>query len=310
MRRASLLLLPPLLLALPPALLACKCEMTFSACAEAAQSEVVIIGTVESVEPAFLDHWNPAQRSSLAALSEETARLRADRSPAGVAKLRDTYLKIFPDLPADYRQRLTSARTTDELVSVFYWIIGHGKRARVKARTVYRAEDDDEYFTIWTPFGDCGFDFQKGETYLIYADQDEETQVIETGSCTRTRRLTDAGDDLAYLYFVENDEEHSARIEGLITTNLRYQAEHDRQHYNGAIQSPIAGAVVELRTAEWKRYTEASAGGRFVFDGLATGRYQVTIFAAGYPDAVKVLAGPRQVRANPEDCTIQIFVAQ
>src|SRR5271165_736732 len=100
MRRGSLLLLV-LLVMTPARLLACKCEMTFSACAEAAQSEVVFIGTVEAVEPSFLDHWNPAQRSSLAALNEETTRLRADKSPSGVARLKETYLKLFPDLPDD-----------------------------------------------------------------------------------------------------------------------------------------------------------------------------------------------------------------
>jgi hypothetical protein len=304
MGRASLVLL----LMAPAQLMACKCEMTFSACAEAAQSEVVFIGTVESVQPSFLDRWNPAQRSSLAALNEETARLRADKSPAGVARLKDTYFKVFPDLPDDYRKQLSAAQTTDDLVSAFYWILGHGKRARVKVKTVYRGDDDDEYFTVWTPFGDCGYDFQKGETYLIYADLDEETDIMETGICSRTRRVSDAGEDLGYLYFLQNDKEHSARLEGFVTSNLLYQAEHDTQHYTGAIKSPIAGAVLELRSAQGPRYTESDGGGRFVFDGLAAGAYNVTVFAPGYPREVKILAGPRQVRVESKDCGTQIFV--
>ena len=230
MRRTSLLRL----LMAPARLPACKCEMTFSACVEAARSEVVFIGTVESVEPGFLDRWNPAQRSSLAALNEETTRLRADKSAAGVARLKDTYLKVLPDLPAEYRKQLTAAATTDDLVAAFYWILGHGKRARVKVKTVYRGDEDDEYFTIWTPFGDCGYDFQKGETYLIYADLDEETEIMETGICSRTRRVSDAGEDLEYLYFLEHDKEHSARLEGFVTSNLLYQVEH----YTGAITRP------------------------------------------------------------------------
>src|SRR5450432_86708 len=131
MRRALPLLGLLLWLMSPARLPACKCEITFSACAETAQSEVVVIGTVESVEPGFLDHWNPAQRSSLAALNEETIRLRADQSPAGVNRLKGTYLKVFPDLPEDYRRQLEAATTTGDLVSAFYWILGHGKRARV-----------------------------------------------------------------------------------------------------------------------------------------------------------------------------------
>jgi hypothetical protein len=308
MRRTLLRFGLPLLLMAPARLSACKCEMTFSACAEAAQSEVVFIGTVESVEPSFLDHWNPAQRSSLAALNEETERLRADKSPAGVVRLKDTYLKVFPDLPADYRKQLAAATTTDDLVSAFYWILGHGKRARVKVKTVIRGDDDEEYLTIWTPFGDCGFDFQKGETYLIYADFDEETAIMETGICTRTRRVSDAGEDLAYLYFLQHDKQHSARLEGFVTSNLLYQVEHDTQHYAGAIKSPVPNAVLEVRSAEGPRYTESDAGGRFVFDGLAAGVYNVTVFAPGYPREERILAGPRQVRVEPNACTTPIFV--
>ena len=206
MRRTLLRFGLPLLLMAPARLSACKCEMTFSACAEAAQSEVVFIGTVESVEPSFLDHWNPAQRSSLAALN------------------------------------------------------------------------------------------------------DEETAIMETGICTRTRRVSDAGEDLAYLYFLQHDKQHSARLEGFVTSNLLYQVEHDTQHYAGAIKSPVPNAVLEVRSAEGPRYTESDAGGRFVFDGLAAGVYNVTVFAPGYPREERILAGPRQVRVEPNACTTPIFV--
>jgi hypothetical protein len=40
---------------------------------------------------------------------------------------------------------------------------------------------------IETAFGDCGVDFQAGETYLVYADGDEGSGTFSTGSCTRTR---------------------------------------------------------------------------------------------------------------------------
>jgi hypothetical protein len=169
-------------------------------------------------------------------------------------------------------------------------------------------DDDDKYFTVWTPFGDCGYDFQKGETYLIYADSDEETAIMETGVCSRTRRLSDAGEDLAYLYFLEHDKEHSVRLEGFVTSNLRYQVEHDNQQYNGAIKSPMEGVVVELRSAQQARYTESNAGGRFVFDGLAAGSYTVTVFAPGYPREPKILTGPREVRIAGDACPTQVFV--
>ena len=51
------------------------------------------------IEPAFLDSWNAAQRAALAGLNAEYARVQNDRSSASFAKLRDAYLKAFPDLP-------------------------------------------------------------------------------------------------------------------------------------------------------------------------------------------------------------------
>jgi hypothetical protein len=39
--------------------------------------------------------------------------------------------------------------------------------------------------------------FQKGETYLVYTTDDEETDRLETNVCHGTARLSDAGEDLS-----------------------------------------------------------------------------------------------------------------
>lgn len=46
--------------------------------------------------------------------------------------------------------------------------------------------------------GDCGYAFEVGESYLIYAHR-PPTGELTTGICSRTRTITDAADDLAYL---------------------------------------------------------------------------------------------------------------
>ena len=50
-----------------------------------------------------------------------------------------------------------------------------------------------------TSGGDCSFEFQKGERYLLYASYSEETGTYHTNICTRSRPLAYAGEDLAYL---------------------------------------------------------------------------------------------------------------
>jgi len=121
-----------------------------------------------------------------------------------LASLRQIYLKMFGDLPDDARRQLLSAKTHKELDAVFSSIAGQGTRTSFRVRTVFRRPKDDAEeapmtsLVVWTG-ADCGIDFQQGEVYLVYADDDEETGRLGTSICYRTKRLSDAGADLAYL---------------------------------------------------------------------------------------------------------------
>ena len=314
---------------IPVAAFACKCQVTMSPCNEAATTDVIFIGTVEAIEPSFLDSWNAAQRAALATLNQEYARVQTDRSAAAFTQLRDAYLKVFPDLPAENKKRLSAAASTGQLAELFYWILDHGKRVRLRVKTVFRGKqpDDDDAgkadagkddagktVEVWTAFGDCGFAFQKGETYLVYADDDEESDVMTTGACTRTRRLSDAGDDLAYLYFFKNYGDLAGRLEGFVTTDLLYQRQLDMAHYSDRIAAPVAGAVVELKVVELKpagapRYAPTDQNGHFVFDGLPAGGYNLSAFTPAFPAETRLLAGPREVRLQKRGCATQVLVA-
>src|SRR5436853_1034278 len=46
--------------------------------------------------------------------------------------------------------------------------------------------------------GDCGYGFQVGTAYVVYAYKNSEGQ-LGTGICSRTRPVADAAEDLAYL---------------------------------------------------------------------------------------------------------------
>lgn len=300
----------------PFAAFACKCQMTLSVCNEVASTDIIFAGVVEAIEPSFLDSWNAGQRAALDLLNQESARAQSDRSPAAFAKLRDAYLKVFPDLPADHKKRLAAATSPDQLADLFYWILDHGKRVRLRVKTVFRGDlgddDDDDApaktVEVWTAFGDCGINFQTGETYLVYADDDEESNIMTTGACTRTRRLTDAGDDLAYLYFYKNYADSAGRLEGFVTGDLLFLRDLDLAHYTGRIGAPVA-AVVELKSGDRGRYTESDDKGRFVFDGLPAGDFTVSAYAPGYPAETRLLAEPKPVRMEKRACTTQVLVA-
>ena len=312
MRRAVLLWV-----LFPVAALACKCQLTMSVCDEVASTDIIIVGAVEAIEPSFLDSWNAGQRAALDLLNRESVRAQTDCSPAAFARLRDAYLEVFPDLPEEHKKRLAGATSPDQLAELFYWILDHGKRVRLRVKTVFRGElgdddDDDDAqpqtVEVWTAFGDCGIDFQIGETYLVYADDDEESNTMTTGACTRTRRLTDAGDDLAYLYFYKNYADNAGRLEGFVTADLLFQRDLDPAHYTGRIGAPVA-AVVELKSRDRSRYTQSDGQGRFLFDGLPAGDFTVSAYAPGYPAETRLLAGPKPIRMEKRACAAQVLVA-
>ena len=352
---------PALVMATRPAC-ACQCER-FSPCNEVATTNLVFIGTVESIEPMFLNRWNDTSQSSLRLLNDTFIRAQEHPSADALAKLKDAYLKTFPDASPDRKSRVQRAGTVSGLAALFYSNVGHGMRVRFRVQTLFKHEDDDDddspkqvttsksdrekdpkghddddrkaggkaenqapaagaaaqrpdkpeqndtpdFFEVWTPFGDCGVSFQTGETYLVYATDDEETSdSLQTDNCTRTRRLSDAGEDLAYLYFYKEHPEESTRIDGFATTNPGYRLDFNPLHPE-RIQPLIANAVIELQSHALTRFTETDQNGHFVFDGLPAGDYTLTVFDSDYPKG-KQLADPQPVHLQPRSCSLQVIV--
>jgi hypothetical protein len=308
----KLTLLWPFVLLAQPAF-ACKCEMTLPVCKEVGYSNAVFIGTVESVSPTFLSRWNLEQRPSLDQLNQANERFLTDRSTSNLSALKGTLRKTFPDLPPDDRRKLDDAKTHQSLLALFSTVLDHGKHVRFRVRTVFRIGDDkdddddaskSQTFEVWTPFGGCGYDFQPGETYLVYASNDEETNIMETDSCTRTKRLSDAGSDLAYLYFYRDHKNPAGRLEGFTTFDPRYQVQ---PHDPDQIGSPAPGVTIELKSESGSRYTTSDPSGRFIFDGLEAGDFKVAAYASGFPESIKLVAGPKQVHLEARGCASQVL---
>jgi carboxypeptidase family protein len=313
------LFLLALLCALPLAA-ACPCQKQLSVCNEvAAEGSIVFIGAVESISPKALGYWNPARRPVWDALNAAYDRLAANPSPQALLEWKGAIGRLFPDLSENLRRELNEARTHAALLKVFNAVMGGGTQVRFRVETVFRGDDDDDDkdddklapkkgFSVWTPFGDCGIDFQAGERYLVYAVSDEGTDEVETNRCMRTKRLSDAGRDLAYLYYYKNHAKAAGRLEGVATYDPRYQPEYGAPLDLTKTGAPAAGVVIELQSGTNPRYTSSDADGWFVFDGLAAGEYKVSTYSRGFPDRVKLLAPPGIVHMKEKGCVNQIVV--
>jgi hypothetical protein len=74
---------------------------------------------------------------------------------------------------------------------------------------------------LWNGPDDCGIAFQKGGTYLVYATDDEESKRAGTNVCLRSARVSDAGEDLAYLDYFQRGPDQAIRLVGFVTSEVQ-----------------------------------------------------------------------------------------
>jgi hypothetical protein len=115
--------------------------------------------------------------------------------------------------------------------------------------------------------GDCGYKFQEGVGYLVYAYPHPETGKLYTGICQRTRPLTEAEEDLEY-FSKRNDPSHGAGIEGIIE-ELDSKTRSQVVGYLGGVQVLVEGPSGRQTIVSQK-------DGRFQLWGLSPGSYRVT----------------------------------
>jgi hypothetical protein len=292
---------------------ACECEASFAACKEVRLSDLVFVGTVESIEPIFLSRWNGANQSAMQSLNQAYISAQEHPSADSLHQLKDKLLSMFPGMDEREKKQVQTAETIQQVASLFYSSLDRGMRVHLRVKTLYKQDDDDrkgspDFLDVWTTAGDCGYDFQIGETYLVFANNEEGADYFFTSTCMRTRRLSDAGDDLAYLYFYKNQPEASSRLEGFATSDRKSQLTMDPTHEPAAIGAPVGGVILQVKSDRLTRYAESDAGGRFLFDGLPEANYELSVFASGYPKTNQLLAGPRRLNIKEKSCARQIFV--
>lgn len=142
--------------------------------------------------------------------------------------------------------------------------------------------------------GDCGYDFEKGVAYLVYAHA--RNGALTTGICSRTKRLADAAEDLEYLKTAMRPSA-TGRIFGAV--------QHQRARNGSYEADPAPGYPVELSDGKTTRKTATDRDGRYEFTGVAAGRYSVTVT----PSPAERGLGPQSVTlADPRGCAAANFV--
>ncbi len=158
------------------------------------------------------------------------------------------------------------------------------------------AEKSAEILTFG-PANDCGYQFKKGVSYLVYAVPDAATGKLRTGACQRTRLLSEAKDEMVY-WNTKDDPVHGSGIVGDITMQIR-DAQNKLQPGGSAagIGLVISGVAIRLNLVTHK-------DGTFEVWGLAPGAYRASpVLPEGF------LKAPQTVKLAAQSCEEVHFLA-
>jgi hypothetical protein len=185
------------------------------------------------------------------------AAWRADAVIAGIVRSVDTIDHV--ELGAPHQSRLIKFEVEQSFVN--------GKPGIVE-------------LTTGTDSGDCGYRFVVGKRYLVYALNQAPGRLF-TSSCSRTRPLEAAAEDLAYLATV-SQRALGARVFGRVTRLHRDPFERQLIDYG-----PLANVVVRVRGTSFSRDVSTDKHGRYEFSGVTPGTFTLTLVPPpGFDDGV------------------------
>jgi hypothetical protein len=112
--------------------------------------------------------------------------------------------------------------------------------------------------------GDCGYPFQTGAEYVVYAYKNPDGR-LETGICSRTRPLAEAGDDAAYFHSMASAP---------ATGTLRVQTA-----YPGLPGKRDVAIIAEQTDLRYRSMTNVA--GEALFANLPAGDYRIHVESDG-----------------------------
>jgi hypothetical protein len=152
----------------------------------------------------------------------------------------------------------------------------------IRASRVYRG-GNEQSFTVITGmgYGDCGFDFRTGQSYLVFATQ-IESGLYFTSICSGTNLLEHSGPAVRFL------RGEAPAADDLLDVTSYY--ERMRPQWTGSIcgnvigpdEKPVKGASVDLSETREAPYPQSGGGelsaadGSFCIKNVSPGKYLLT----------------------------------
>jgi hypothetical protein len=141
--------------------------------------------------------------------------------------------------------------------------------------------------------GDCGYNFEEGKSYLVYAYKNDEGQ-LGTGICTRTRPIEKADEDLEFIRGLDK-----TKPVGTVSGGVQEYKPRRSDDNIWTQPRPLAGVSVFLSNDRSKYEAKTKEDGTFRFDDLTPGEFRLKLLAPpGYwPKEID-----QKFRVHPKGC--------
>ncbi|MGZ5437965.1 MAG: MSCRAMM family protein [Pyrinomonadaceae bacterium] len=140
--------------------------------------------------------------------------------------------------------------------------------------------------------GDCGFGFRRAQQFLIYAYRSEGDQKLHTNICTRTRAISEADPDLAYIRGLSK-----AKAGGTISGEVVRERRNETGGSNG---EPLAGVKVTIDGPQ-KAEAVTNAKGEFKIEGVQPGEYTVV---PAMPKGLAIRGPDKKITVADRGCAV------
>lgn len=212
-----------------------------------------------------------------------------DTSPEMLTTIKAFYAAVLPEPGRNEVSRATNGAQIEAAIDN---IVSEGQRATFTIDQAYKGINKGRRAVdVSSEYTDCGIRFRQGETCLVYAWTEKGS--LRTGACSRTRRLSEAGDDLVCLHFLQNGGPDIGRIWGFVSGDERAAK---LPHLFDSVPLPVSDLDVQLHSSDRALQAWTDQRGQYVFEGLPAGDYQVAIEGQ-----------TREVHLEPKACNSEWF---
>ena len=165
-----------------------------------------------------------------------------------------------------------------------------------------------------TDGGDCGYWFQRNETYVVYAYRDKESGALFTSICSRTSHVSKADEDLTYLRALKNASAGGGTLYGSLKRII------GDLEFGPAEEGPAMTGVKVVISGAGRRFeTTTNANGEFRATGLPPGEYDAfpdlpsnlgAISNQDQKDPFGRFTGRKPLRLSNHSCAELSFIIQ